>query len=479
MAELPTPGPRADAFLRGLARRVLAIFFRRVEVVGTERVPEDGPLVVVANHVNGLVDPALLVGELPRMPRFLGKSTLWDYRSLRPFLNLAGTIPVYRRHDPGVDPSKNVETFAMSWELLARGGVLALFPEGISHSEPELQPLKTGAARIALEAEAHRGPLGVRILPVGLVYDARHKFRSRVLMQVADPLDPAPELERYRAAPEGDEGEPSRRKAVRDLTDRIDEALSAVTPSYGSWEEARLLALAADLYERRELELPSLGELDESFGRRQAFARGYRELERSHPERTAAVARAVEEYDAMLRAFGLRDRQVAARYPPSGVLRFLTRTLFTMLLLLPMAAVGTVLNYLPYRVLGWIASRFQDLPDQQATYKVFPGLALYPLTWLLEAGLAGGLARSTLGTGAGGWLSGLGVLLLGPVTGWVALQFHDTRRRFLHEVRAFVVLALRRRVTAELKARRRKVIGQIAELVEIYQRDHSEASGSQ
>lgn len=477
MPDLPTPGPRADAFLRGLARRVLAIFFRRVEVMGAERVPEDGPLVVVANHVNGLVDPALLVGELPRMPRFLGKSTLWEYRSLRPFLNLAGAIPVYRRHDPGVDPAKNVETFAMSWELLARGGVLALFPEGVSHSEPELQPLKTGAARIALEAEKHRGPLGVRILPVGLVYDAKHKFRSRVLVQVGDPLDPAPELERYRAAPAGDEGEEARRAAVRDLTDRIEEALSEVTLNYESWEEARLIALASELYERRELELPSLGKLDESFGRRQAFARGYRELAESHPERTAAVARAVEGYDAMLRAFGLRDRQVAARYPPTGVLRFLARTLFTMLVLLPLAAVGTALNYPPYRMLGRIAARFEDLPDQQATYKVFPGLALYPLTWLVEAGLAGWLARQALGTGTA-WLVGVGVFLLAPVTGWVALHFHDTRRRFLHEVRAFVVLTLRRRVTAELKARRREVIGQIAELVEIYQREHAETSAS-
>lgn len=473
MPDLPTPGPRADAFLRGLARRVVAIFFRRVEVVGAERVPEDGPLVVVANHVNGLVDPALLVAELPRMPRFLGKSTLWGYRSLRPFLDLAGAIPVYRRHDPGVDPSKNVETFAMSWELLARGGVLALFPEGVSHSEPELQPLKTGAARIALDAEDRHGPLGVRILPVGLVFDAKHKFRSRVLVQVGDPLEPAPELARYRTAPEGDEGDENRRAAVRDLTGRIDGALSEVTLSYESWEEARLIALAADLYQRRELELPSLGKLDESFGRRQAFARGYRELGKSHPEQTQAVTRAVEEYDAMLRAFRLRDRQVAARYPPIGVLRFLARTLFTMLVLLPLAAVGTVLNYLPYRVLGWIASRFEDLPDQQATYKVFPGLVLYPLTWLVEAGLTGGLASRPLGSG-GAWLTGAGLFLLGPVSGWVALRFHDTRRRFLHEVRAFVVLALRRRITAELKTRRREAICQIAELVEIYQRSHAE-----
>lgn len=475
MPDFPTPSPRTDAFLRGLARRVLAIFFRRVETVGVERVPGDGPLVVIANHVNGLVDPALLLSELPRMPRFLGKNTLWDHRSLRPFLRLAGAIPVYRVHDPGVDPARNVETFIMCWELLARGGVLALFPEGISHNKPGLQPLKTGAARITLEAETRRGPLGVRILPVGLVYDAKHKFRSRVLIQVGDPLDPAAELDRYRAAPEGDAGEETRRGAVRALTDRIDRALSGVTLNYATWEEARLIALASDLYARRELELPSLGRLEEHFGRRRAFAQGYRQLKENHPQRTKAVTRAVEEYDAMLGAFGLRDRQVAARYPPTGVLRFLLRTLLTMLVLLPLAAVGTMLNYLPYRVLGGIASRFEDLPDQQATFKVFPGLVVFPFTWLVAGALAGWLASRPLGTGAA-WLIGAGVFLLGPAAGWVALRFHDTRRRLLHEVRAFVVLALRRQEKEELKIRRRAVIDQISELVEIYQREHGKMS---
>jgi len=466
--QLTIPGPRADAFLQGLARRVLAIFFRRVEVTGAEGVPTEAPLVVVANHVNGLIDPALLVGMLPRMPRFLGKSTLWEYRGLLPFLRLAGAIPVYRRHDPGVDPAKNVETFALSWELLARGGVLALFPEGISHSEPELQPLKTGAARIALEAEERHGPLGVRILPVGLVYDAKHKFRSRVLVQVGDPLDPAPELERHRSAAQGDAGETQRRDAVKDLTQRIDEALSEVTLNYESWEEARQIALAAELYQNREKELPSLGDLDDTFGRRRAFIEGYQELKESHPERTAAVARSVAQYDAMLSAFRLRDRQVAARYPVTGVLRFLGRTLFTLLVLLPVALVGTALNYLPYRVLGWIAGRFRDLPDQQATFKVFPGLVIYPVTWLLEGAVAGWLTHRALGAGAA-WLVGTATVLLGFVTGWIALRFHDTRRRFFHEVRAFLVLALRRRVTTVLRQRREKVLEEISGLVALYQ----------
>lgn len=470
--DAPDPPAWADRLLRGLARRVLGIFFRRLEVVGLERVPEEAPLVVVANHVNGLVDPAILAGVLPRMPRFLGKSTLWEYRALRPLLELAGAIPVYRRHDPGVDPSKNVETFALAWAVLARGGVVALFPEGVSHSEPTLQPLKTGAARILLGAERRHGGdgdasgLGSRVLPVGLVYDAKHKFRSRVLVQIGDPLDPDPQRTRHLRAAPGEAGEDERREAVRALTERIDQALERVTLNFDSWEEARLVALAADLYARPRAELPDLGHLEESVGRRQAFAEGYRRLREAHPERTAAVACSVQDYDALLQAFHLRDRQVAAEYPPAPVAGFLLRTLFRLAVLLPLAVVGTALNWIPYRILGLVAGRYRNLPDQQATYKVFPGLLIYPAVWLLEAVGLGWAAHHY--TAWSGLWSGLVVLLLTPLQGWLALRFHDVRRRVFHEVRAFLMLATRRRLTAELKARRAEVHAQISELVDLY-----------
>ena len=51
-------GPR---LIRALVRVLLAIFYRRLDVAGLEHVPSRGPLIVAANHGNGLIDPMLLV----------------------------------------------------------------------------------------------------------------------------------------------------------------------------------------------------------------------------------------------------------------------------------------------------------------------------------------------------------------------------------------------------------------------------------
>jgi len=442
----------SDRLLRALARLLLKAFFREVEVAGAERIPLHRPLVLVANHVNGLIDPLLLMGPLPVLPRFLAKSTLWKNPVVRPFVDLAGAIPVYRRQDEGSDPAKNAETFSRSHELLAAKGALALFPEGTSHSDPALKPLKTGAARIVLEAERKFPGLGARIVPVGLLFDAKQAFRSRALVQVGEPLDPAPEIALDAQDPVA---------AARALTARIDGALKEVTLNYETWEDARLIARAADLYRHRGLALPTRGSLAEGVAFRRAFLERYRDLRAKYPEKVAAAAECVREYDRLLEAFHLRDDQVGAAYPPSPVARFVGRALLRLLVHLPLAALGTVLNYPTYRLIGEIVKRATRDPDQTATFKVFGALLLFPLTWIAEGWLIGHYLGGRIG---------LAVALLAGPTGYIALLFHDRRAIFWHEARAYLLLRTRKRLAVELRSRREAVLRQVEELAALHER---------
>jgi glycerol-3-phosphate O-acyltransferase/dihydroxyacetone phosphate acyltransferase len=438
--------PIFDAIARGLARLLLRVFFRRIEVEGADHVPPRGPVLFVANHGNSLIDPFLLVGFLPRMARFLAKSTLWSNPTVRPFLELGGVIPVYRRAD-GVDTSRNDETFARCHETLAAGGAVALFPEGLSHDEPELQPLRTGAARIALGAGSVPSPQGVgarpRIVPVGLTFEDKTRFRSRVLIVIGEPIELPPTASDEAAA-------------VRALTERIDAGLRRVTLNHPSWQVAKLVERAVDIYASDAALLPRRPDLAERFSLRRAFGGSYDRVRAKDPERLERLERAALRYDGMLEALGVRDDQVTARTPWTHVLLYVTDRASVLALTLPLAVVGTVLNWLPYRASGWVASRVHDTPDLPATFKLMTGFFLAPVAWLLEATVAGVLW--------GPW-PGVAVGFAAPATGWVALRFHERNAAFWTEVWAWLSLRLRPARAAELRARRRAIKEELERLV--------------
>lgn len=450
MSGVPSGGGRAalDRFVGWASRGLLGLFFRRVEVVGAERVPAYGPFLVVANHVNGLLDPMFVFGPLRIPARMLGKSTVWRIPIIAQLADLAGAIPVHRRKDPGADPGKNVEVFERCYEELANLGRIALFPEGISHDEPALQPLRTGAARIALGAERRFGPLGVRIVPVGLVFEARERFRSRALVVVGEPIDPTAEV---RLA-DADEA-----AGVRALTDRIATALARVTLNYASWEEARLIELGAEIFEREHGEGDGR-RLADRFAARALVASVLGRLRVVHPAEVERAVAAGREYEDLLRTAGLTDAQLAARVPRRIAAAFVARSLARLLIASPVAALGTLLNVVPYTLVHLIALRFEDEPNQLATYKLFPGIVLYPAAWI-AAGVA---AASWLGATAG---VALGVAA--PFAGWVALRWHEQRRRLWRESRAFLVLRNRGDLLRELRRRRERLVEAIGELVRL------------
>src|SRR5262249_3312351 len=137
-------GSPGYALVRGLARLLLALFYRRVEVVGADRIPREGALVVAANHHNSVVDALILVAVLPRRLATVANAPLFRPPLIAPFLRLLGALPVHRRQEAGDDPARNAALFAATTETLARGGAILIFPEGRTQPEPVLLALRTG-----------------------------------------------------------------------------------------------------------------------------------------------------------------------------------------------------------------------------------------------------------------------------------------------------------------------------------------------
>src|SRR5215510_4348861 len=185
MAAAPEPVDRFYAVVRTIARFWLWFFWKRVDVRHASHVPASGPVLLCINHPNNLIDSLLVGAVLDRKVHYLATAALFRNPLLARFLRACGAIPVYRKTDaPGKVAGRdaaNADAFAACRAAFGEGALVAIYPEGTTHAEARVQRIKTGAARIALGYEAdHPGEL--TLIPVGLSFEARKSFRSRVLV---------------------------------------------------------------------------------------------------------------------------------------------------------------------------------------------------------------------------------------------------------------------------------------------------------
>jgi glycerol-3-phosphate O-acyltransferase / dihydroxyacetone phosphate acyltransferase len=360
--------------IRALARAITAVFYR-VDEAGS--VPSAGPVLLLPNHANALLDPAVIWATAGRDIRFLAKSTLFD-GAFAPILNGAGAIPVYRRLDQGVDASRNVETFAAVQEALAHGDAVCLFPEGISHSTGRLETLRTGAARMAIGAEQQG--TRVSLVAVGLNFDRKTAFRSRVMV-LYGPRFSVSDLA----------GEPD---GVRLATDRITDQMRRLLVEADPGGDATMMARVERLYSAARGRPRSP---EERVARQQAIARGIERMRAADPVRFGEMVLRLRRYDQRLRRFGLRDRHLDWDVSAGAAIAFALREGVVALLLFPISAIGFGLFWVPYQLTGLLARRATSERDVAATAKVFVGAGVYT-AWLLIIAIGVGML---LGAGAG------------------------------------------------------------------------------
>ena len=289
--------------LTPLLRLVLRIFFRRIEVTGAERVPREGPVIFVLNHPNGLIDPAFLLCLAPRRVSFLAKAPLFSMPVIGAIARAFEAIPVHRRQDAGSDLAKNAEMFEAARAVLVRGGTIAIFPEGTSHSDPKLRPLKTGTARIALGAAAALPQgLALEIVPAGLHYRAKQTFRSAALLHFGDPF-PVQRITIQTGAepPAG---------PVQQLTERLASALRAVTLEAEEAEVHGLVTRAQRVFSAADDGPPAPVSLEDEFAQRRRLLAGYELVRHRWPERAAALRARLERHAAAVAAAGLDPKQL-------------------------------------------------------------------------------------------------------------------------------------------------------------------------
>jgi 1-acyl-sn-glycerol-3-phosphate acyltransferase len=436
VAPAPRARPGAVRALGWLASAAAAVFYR-LERTGPQLPP--GPLLIVANHPNALLDPAVIWTTAGRDIRFLAKSTLFRMPGLGRLLGAAGAIPVYRRIDAGEDPARNQEMFAAAGDALARGDAICLFPEGLSHSSGRLEPLRTGAARIALASAA--AGTAVALVPVGLNFDDKAIFRSRATVACGAAFSCADLMPGYRVNPP---------EAIRALTDLIAQRLREQMLEADPVAEAAIVARVDELYSAERRAAPDPGA---RLARQRDIADGLRALRARDPDRYQAIAQQFREYDRDLERFGLRDRDIDRTQGFGVALRFAAREAPLAAVLGPLAIAGRVIFTVPYLATDAIAARAGSL-EERATWKTAGGAIAYA-TWLLLLGAAAATA--------GGWTAGALVIGLGPLAGLAALLARERELAALRVARAWLVAG---RVPEEMRDRLLRQRRALADLLE-------------
>jgi len=422
-----------------LARAAANVYYRLTVAGGAA--PRSGPLLLVANHPNSLFDPVLVQVVARRPVRFLAKAPLFTDRRVGWLVRGAGAIPVYRASDDPALLDRNVDMFRAVHAALAGGDAVGIFPEGLSHSDPGLAPLRTGAARIALGVGR-----AFPILPVGLVFRAKDRFRSEAHVLVGEPVtwddlatrgvaDPAP---------------------VRELTARIDAALRRVTVNLERWEDRPLAECAVRIW---EAERGAEREPTERVARLEVTTRVLASARTNADAAALALAGEVRAHCARLARLHLRPGDLGADV---GFGRGLTWGARRLPVMLPLAAAAAVAGFLlflvPYWLTGRVAAAFRAPSDQVATTKLLVGIPLYAC-WVLALAAAAG-SRSL-------W-AGLSALALAPIVGMVGLRVRERWRGDWRDARRFFLLRSRRELATQLAGRQHALADRLHALYTAY-----------
>ena len=414
----------AYRLVRGGARLLLRAYYPDLVVEGEERVP-DGPLLVCANHPNSLVDPVLISVFLPRKIHWLAKHVLFTNPLMGAALTALGAVPVKRRHEGG-DRSSTDETLrAAAASLVARRAV-GIFPEGKSHDDDRLAPLKTGAGRMAVLAARDLATSGsrdtLRVLPVVLHFTSKTRFRTGALVSIGRPFGvsshDAPEL------------------VMQELRAGMTERMVHVDDA----AQEALLRDARVLIRRRAALDPMHSDPKELHRVDREVARAIRRFAAEEPERLSAFAERLRAYvDAL-------DRQGLSLHALEEHEESPKRT-WLALGLLPVALWGALHSGLPYALtkrLGLLQARSEDRTTV-AMYALLTGAIVFPLAWALETLLVGELL---------GWPAAIAFLVTAPITGLVARwTFHVLRRQAGRIVDALLIGSHRHAID-RLKAER-------------------------
>jgi len=437
------------AILKFLMKLTGKGFFRSITVKNKEYIPKKGPLLVLANHPSSFMDPIMIATLLDFQVYFLAKGELFKTKIARWILPKFNVIPIYRQQD---DPSlmgKNEETFVKCFEHLEKGGAILIFPEGISITERRLKPVKTGAARIVLGAEARNDfNLNVQLLTIGLNYTNPHQFNRDLYINIDKPIPASDYKDEYFTDPI---------KGVQALTETIRESLEKLIIDVQDANTDQFARNIEKIYKYKLTKDLGIAKDDKEakFNLSKTITEVANYFYQNQPERAAAMNQRMKGYLENLLAVGLRDYDLQASQKNDSILYGSLKTLFLVVAGLPFYVYGLINNYVAFKIPDLVANKMVTSIEFKGPIAMATGMLTFLLFYIFQSILVWKWTENN-------WLT-LAYIVSLPLSGLFAYKFHHFLKRIRSKWLILIIFYRKSRMVASLISEREQLIDEFDE----------------
>lgn len=348
---------------KGLIGFGLKLFYPNTVLHNSQYLNTKGPLILIGNHPNGMMDPINLALHSNRMVHFLAKSQLFGNWFSSWFFNTFYCIPVQRSNFSTDQPVDNNQSFERCNAFLKDGGSLYVAPEGTSLNVRRILPLRTGGARIALSAEAANDfRLGIKFVVSGITYVDQGSFWSGKYVTTSAPFGIDDLKDIYQQ---------DNFTAVRQLTDKIYDELRKLN-----------ICLENDAFLPKFEKIirwlyPGIDSDPEQFFKTGCFlAENINKQEKHSPEKLDAMTAPILRIEGFMQKWCLKAAQVPEVAAHNSFADLLLRFILS-LFALPVIAIGLFIHFIP-NFIPWLVEKLaRQHPIYIATTKFVAGFFIY------------------------------------------------------------------------------------------------------
>lgn len=368
-------------FLIGIGIR---FYYREIKVRNKEFLRHDGPLIIIANHPNTMMDAWIIAQCISQPIYFMAKGTFFNTPLKRRILNSLGMIPINRPIDNKTAGVDNTASFEACYKVLEEGKTLVVFPEGNSMMERQLRELKSGTARIALEVEQRNaGKLNLKVIPIGIFYSQGEKFRSSVMLTVEQGLFVDDLLDEYAE---------NQSAASKKLTSRFRQHLERVLVTTDSLEQEKLIDDVYDIVKDDK----SKASVESRVTYLKQISDRIEEIQLLKPYLIEEIQTLVNQIQWQTEKLKIRQDFLNKRFKLSSYTLQLLFSVIYAVVGFPVFIFGLIHSIVPFKGTDLLMPKLIKNVEYYAPIAVLLGLVLYPLNYGLLIWAAGLLFHLSL-----------------------------------------------------------------------------------